>query len=64
MSNQLKDYNPSGVGEVNGNLLGLPGDYESANLVVFGVPWEVTVSYGAGTANAPQRILDASTQLD
>ncbi|AFY49055.1 arginase family hydrolase, arginase/agmainase/formiminoglutamate hydrolase [Nostoc sp. PCC 7524] len=64
MSNQLQDYNPSGVGEINGNLLGLPCDYESANLIVFAVPWEVTVSYGAGTANGPQRILDASIQLD
>ncbi|MBE9208576.1 agmatinase family protein [Nostoc sp. LEGE 06077] len=64
MINQLQDYNPSGVGEINGNLFGLPFDYESANLIVFAVPWEVTVSYGAGTANAPQRILDASTQLD
>ncbi|BBD57309.1 arginase/agmatinase/formiminoglutamase [Nostoc sp. HK-01] len=64
MVNQLPDYNPSGVGEINGNLFGLPFDYESANLIVFAVPWEVTVSYGAGTANGPQRILDASTQLD
>ncbi len=64
MSNQLQDYNPSGVGEINGNLLGLPFDYESAKLIVFGVPWEVTVSYGAGTANGPQQVLDASTQLD
>ncbi|OUL28870.1 agmatinase SpeB [Nostoc sp. 106C] len=64
MTNPLLDYNPSGVGEINGNLLGLPFDYESANLIVFGVPWEVTVSYGAGTAKGPQRILDASTQLD
>ncbi len=64
MSNQLQDYNPSGIGEINGNLLGLPFDYESANLIVFGMPWEVTVSYGAGTANGPQRILEASTQLD
>ncbi|MBU7583037.1 MAG: agmatinase family protein [Nostoc sp. TH1S01] len=64
MTNQLQDYNPSGVGEINGNLFGLPFDYESANLIVFAVPWEVTVSYGAGTANGPQRILDASTQLD
>jgi agmatinase len=64
MINQLQDYNPSGVGEINGNLLGLPFDYDSANLIVFAVPWEVTVSYGAGTANGPQRILDASIQLD
>ncbi|BAY96398.1 arginase/agmatinase/formiminoglutamase [Tolypothrix tenuis PCC 7101] len=64
MNNPLLDYNPSGVGEINGNLLGLPFDYESANLIVFAVPWEVTVSYGAGTANGPQQILDASIQLD
>ncbi|MEA5504510.1 agmatinase SpeB [Halotia wernerae UHCC 0503] len=64
MSNQLQEYNPSSIGEINGNLLGLPFDYESANLIVFGMPWEVTVSYGAGTANGPQRVLDASTQLD
>ncbi|BAY33668.1 arginase/agmatinase/formiminoglutamase [Nostoc carneum NIES-2107] len=64
MNNPLLDYNPSGVGEINGNLLGLPFDYESAKLIVFAVPWEVTVSYGAGTANGPQQILDASTQLD
>jgi agmatinase len=64
MNTSIGDYNPSGVGEINGNLFGLPFDYASANLIVFSVPWEVTVSYGAGTANAPQRILDASTQLD
>ncbi|AFZ23855.1 arginase family hydrolase, arginase/agmainase/formiminoglutamate hydrolase [Cylindrospermum stagnale PCC 7417] len=64
MSNQIQDYNPSSVGEKNGNLLGLPFNYESANLIVFAVPWEVTVSYGAGTANGPQQILDASVQLD
>ncbi|MBD2459782.1 agmatinase family protein [Oscillatoria sp. FACHB-1407] len=60
----LQTYNPSGIGLDNGNLLGLPFDYDSADLIVFGVPWEVTVSYGAGTANGPQRILEASRQLD
>lgn len=64
MSHQLQEYNPSGIGQINGNLFALPFDYESANLIIFGVPWEVTVSYGAGTANGPQRVLDASPQLD
>ncbi|WP_353931333.1 agmatinase family protein [Okeanomitos corallinicola TIOX110] len=64
MINQISDYNPSGIGEVNGNLWGLPKNYETANLIIFSVPWEVTVSYGAGTANAPQKILDASYQID
>jgi agmatinase len=57
-------YDPSGVGCANGNLFGLPHTYETANLIVIAVPWEVTVSYGAGTANAPSRILAASPQLD
>jgi agmatinase len=64
MNNPSPDYNPSGVGQANGNLFGLPFNYDSANLIVFAVPWEVTVSYGAGTANGPQQILDASPQLD
>lgn len=64
MSNQIEEYDPGSVGQFNGNLFGLPFDYESARSIVFGVPWEVTVSYGAGTANAPQQILNASPQLD
>jgi agmatinase len=60
----LDSYDPSGVGQVNGNLFGLPFDYASAQTIIFGVPWEVTVSYRPGTALAPQQILDASPQLD
>ena len=62
--NHLDNYNPSDVGQVNGNLFGLPFNYESAQIIIFGVPWEVTVSYSPGTAAAPQRILEASPQLD
>jgi len=60
----LQNFDPNTIGVNNGNLLGLPFDYESANIILFGVPWEVTVSYGAGTAAAPQRVLEASVQLD
>ena len=60
----LQNFDPNGIGVDNGNLLGLPFDYESANIIVFGVPWEVTVSYGFGTAAGPKRILEASRQLD
>jgi agmatinase len=62
--NGLDNYDPSDVGQVNGNLFGLPFDYDSAQTIIFGVPWEVTVSYRPGTAAAPQQILDASPQLD
>ncbi|GAB4386506.1 MAG: agmatinase family protein [Elainellaceae cyanobacterium] len=60
----LQGFNPSGVGLNNGNLWGLPFDYDSAQIIVFGVPWEVTVSYNPGTALGPQAVLDASPQLD
>jgi agmatinase len=64
MNKQLQEYNPSGVAQINGNFLGLPDDYDSANLIIIPIPWEVTVSYRAGTAKGPQRILDGSLQID
>jgi len=60
----LATFNPSGIGLDNGNLLGFPFDYDSAQLILFGVPWEVTVSYGTGTAAGPKRVLECSLQLD
>lgn len=60
----LETFDPSGVGLDNGNLYGLPCTYEEASTIVFGVPWEVTVSYHEGTAQGPQRVLEASPQLD
>jgi agmatinase len=62
--NDLANYDPSDIGRVNGNLFGLPFDHQSAQTIIFGIPWEVTVSYRPGTAFAPQQILDASPQLD
>ena len=32
--------------------------------MIVSAPWDVTVSYGAGTAYAPDAIIEASTQLD
>ncbi|MDA0866991.1 MAG: agmatinase family protein [Cyanobacteria bacterium] len=60
----LNNFDPSGVGLDNGNLYGLPFDYESAQIIIFGVPWEVTVSYQGGTAGGPESVLKASPQLD
>ncbi len=60
----LDTFDPSGVGLDNGNLYGLPCRYEEANIIVFGVPWEATVSYHEGTAQGPSRVLEASSQLD
>jgi len=59
-----KYFNPNGIGLKNGNFIGLPFNEESANVVLLPVPWDVTVSYGDGTALAPLAILEASSQLD
>ena len=60
---QIKNFNPNGVG-VKGTLFGLPFDTATAAVVVIPVPWDVTVSYAAGTAAAPRAILEASSQID
>lgn len=60
----LKSFDPNGVGVDNGNYFGLPSTPEESALVLISAPWDVTVSYGAGTANAPDAIIEASTQLD
>ncbi|CAM2006890.1 agmatinase family protein [Acanthopleuribacter pedis] len=37
---------------------------DQADVIVIGVPWEPTVSYGRGTSQAPARMVPASHQLD
>lgn len=61
---QKRDFNPSGTGLKNGNFIGLPFSFETANVILLPVPWDVTVSFHDGTALAPAAILDASAQLD
>lgn len=53
-----------GVGVHNGNLFGFDATDSSASLIVIPVPWDVTVSFRAGTAHAYENVLAASTQLD
>lgn len=61
---ETPEFNPSGVGLKNNNFIGLPFTEETARVVILPVPWDVTVSYGEGTALAPQAVLEASSQLD
>jgi agmatinase len=60
----MRDFNPSGTGLKNGNFIGLPFSYETANIILLPVPWDVTVSFHDGTALAPTAVLNASAQLD
>lgn len=59
-----KLFDPNGVGVANGNYYGLPFSEAEADLVLVEAPWDVTVSYGDGTADGPEAIREASTQLD
>jgi len=61
---KISDFDPNGISNANGNIYGLPFEPEEAKLVILPVPWEVTVSYRAGTARAPEAILKASFQVD
>lgn len=58
------DFDPNAPGINNGCYFGMPFTPEESKLVLFSVPWEVTASYGGGTAQAPDAILDASMQVD
>lgn len=56
-------FDPSGAA-LHGGIYGLPSSPEQAAVVLVPVPWEATVSYGAGTAGGPEAILRASRQVD
>ena len=60
----LSQFDPNSVGNPNNNIFGLPFNEEEARLVILPIPWEVTVSYNAGTARAPEHIFKASLQVD
>lgn len=60
----LSNFDPNSVGNPNNNIFGLPFTEEEARLVILPVPWEVTVSYNAGTARAPEHIFTSSLQVD
>jgi len=60
----LTNYDPNSVGNPNNNIFGLPSEENDSRLVILPVPWEVTVSYGAGTSRAPDAIFRASLQVD
>lgn len=60
----LSTFDPNSVGNPNNNIFGLPFSEEESRLVILPIPWEVTVSYRAGTARAPDHIFTASLQVD
>lgn len=61
---KINNFDPNGLGDATNNIYGLPFTTEEAEVVILPVPWEVTVSYSAGTAVGPQVIYNASYQVD
>lgn len=60
----LTKFDPDSAGNPNNNIFGLPFSEEDARLVLLSVPWEVTVSFGSGTARSAEQIMKASLQVD
>lgn len=59
----IEAFNPNAPASVDA-LFGLPFNEDHADLILIPAPWEVTVSYRAGTADGPQGIFEASSQVD
>src|SRR5947209_18674171 len=60
----LTTFDPNSAGNPNNNIFGLPFTEEDARLVILPIPWEVTVSFGSGTARSAEQIMRASLQVD
>ena len=60
----IANFDPSQPGLADATVFGLPFSAEQSEIIVIPVPWEVTVSYGAGASDGPDAILDASFQVD
>ncbi len=57
-------FDPSAAASADAGIFGLPFDRASSRIVLVPVPFEATTSYGGGTAEGPEAILEASMQVD
>src|SRR5215203_4201896 len=60
----LSNFDPNDAANPNNNIFGLPVTEENSRLIILPVPWEVTVSFGSGTARSAEQIMKASLQVD
>ena len=60
----ISTFDPSQPGLADESIFGLPFSAEQSEIIIIPVPWEVTVSYGAGASDGPSAILEASFQVD
>lgn len=57
-------FNPNAAALQDAGIFGLPFDAEQSQFIIIPVEWELTVSYGKGTADGPAAIKGASAQID
>lgn len=60
----ISAFNPNAAAGADSGIFGLPYTAAEAHLILIPVPWEATTSYGGGTSQGPQAILNASKQVD
>jgi len=60
----LTHFDTDSVANPNNGIFGLPFSENDSRLIILPVPWEVTVSYKAGTARVAEKICHASMQVD
>jgi len=60
----LSHFDCNSASNPKNNIFGLPFTEEESSVIILPVPWEVTVSYGAGTSRAADHIFQASMQVD
>ncbi len=64
MDMNIENFDPDAPGIANGRYFGLPFEPAECALVLMSVPWDVTTSYGAGAADGPGAMIEASLQID
>lgn len=60
----IAGFDPSQPGLADATIFGLPFSAAQSEIIIVPVPWEVTVSYGAGASKGPEAILESSYQVD
>lgn len=58
------NFNPNSAAQGDAGIFGLPFSADESQIIIIPVPWEVTVSYGGGTASGPEAVFEASMQVD
>ena len=57
-------FDPNAAAQADSGVFGLPHSAEEARVILLPVPFEATTSYGGGTVDGPNAILEASKQVD